>query len=644
MTSGWHPAVPFVARALFARLDLTGRVLGIEAIGHVREEARGLLGARLVERVHVGDRDTVHEAIEQLRRDERRRASFEARLQGIGGWAWFEWMLTSDAQGRVRAVARDASEVHALRDVARALFDESEVPCAHLSADGVVVRANEPLAALLGVDGASVVGKPLAEMESELGDRGVRRFRRPDGQTRLVRMTTSVLNDAGGRPAGCLAQLVDVTRERAAEGRLAEEALRDPLTGLPRRPGAEARLASRGAGRGAGVLLHVDLDGFRRINDALGRAAGDDLLLAVARRLTAAHGPHVFIARLEGDEFCAVCPDIYGRAGAVEAARRVRDALARPVWIEGMEVLVRATVGVVLCPPNAAPAGLLRDAEVAMAEGKRRLIGVCVFEPAMRERGGKALAVARELRRGIGAGELRLVFQPEVDAATGVVTGLEALVRWSHPQRGELAPAEFLDIAAEVGLMGELGAWVVREACASARRWQDRFGKAPQVAINISPAELATGEVSSWFARGLAEHDLGGRALCLEVTEHGALDLIGAADELRRVRALGTSVALDDFGTGHATLTALRALPVDSLKIDGSFVGGLGAHRQDEAIVGAVIDLAHACGARAVAEGVETADQLRHLRDAGCDVVQGFHLAAPLPAPAVDALLAAPAA
>lgn len=439
----------------------------------------------------------------------------------------------------------------------------------------------------------------------------------------------------------------DARATSEADGR--RRALLDPLTGLPNRTGVTAHLESvleaapdhrPDQDPVALAVLVVDLDHFAVVNESLGTAAGDELLLTVARRLTVVVRQGAVVARSSADEFVVV-----DRLRAGEAvgplAGRLLEALAAPVVLAGLEVVATASVGATVAgrAPGAAAAAL-HDAGVAMARAKvRGGARVEVHDPAATRSGAAAdrLRLLGELRRGIAAGQLRLHHQPQVRLDSGP-TGVEALVRWQHPVRGLLPPSEFIDLAEQSGLVRDLGAWVLDAAVDQAARWaRDPRSVTLAVSVNLSARQLSDPGLVPAVTDVLARHALPAHLLVLEVTETALVADPGtAAATLATLKALGVGIAVDDFGTGYASLTYLQRFPVDELKIDRSFVAGLGVDAGDAAIVRACVQLAHAVGVRAVAEGVETEEQRRILAEIGCDVVQGFLYSRPLEAEALQ--------
>lgn len=440
--------------------------------------------------------------------------------------------------------------------------------------------------------------------------------------------------------------LRDVTERKAAEARLTEQAFQDALTGLPNRlllldrlRTAVARSARRPDTETA--LLLIDLDRFKAINDRLGHAAGDELLVVVARRLATTLRAGDTAARLSGDEFGIVLGDVRNAADALAVAERIGGELRRPMVAAGREVMIGASIGVAVTRPGQHDhVELLREAEVAL-DRAMGTGGAAVFDPA---RGGaelQRLEVEFELRTALERGQFELHYLPAIDLTTGVIATMEALIRWRHPKRGLLLPAEFLNVAEATGLIAPLGEFVLRQACQEAARWRACYGgRAPAVGVNLSASQLASPLIVAEVAAVLRETELPPAALSLEVAcslSHGDAD--AQRRTLSLLREVGVRLAADDAGSGFSTLGNLTRLPVDELKIDREFVRSLGHDPEDEAIVEAVTHLAHARAMRVVAEGLETEELVVRVRDLGVDLGQGAYFANPLPLPeALDLL------
>jgi diguanylate cyclase (GGDEF)-like protein/PAS domain S-box-containing protein len=431
-----------------------------------------------------------------------------------------------------------------------------------------------------------------------------------------------------------------VERNRVEE-EVRQRAMHDPLTGLPNRALALDRLESalarrRRDGRAVAVLL-ADLDQFKLVNDSMGHQAGDDLLVALAPRLHDAVRPSDTVARLGGDEFLIVCEQLDGAREAIRVAERVAQAINQPIVLAAGEHFITASIGIAVADTaEADPADLLRDADAAMYRAKERGRGRYeLFDDLLRKRVLFRLRTENELRRGIEQGELRVVYQPVVELEHGTVTAVEALVRWQHPERGMIDPVDFIPVAEDSGLIGALGEWVLGVACRDGASWQRRFRRPDPllVCVNASPRQLANGAFPARVADIMGRHGLAPGTLALEITESVLMEEAHApVTVLASLREYGLRLMLDDFGTGYSSLSYLRRFPLDVLKIDRSFVAGLGRDDEDSAIVAAIVQMARTLGLTVVAEGVERQEQLDRLRELDCDRAQGRLIAEPMPA------------
>jgi diguanylate cyclase (GGDEF)-like protein len=447
-----------------------------------------------------------------------------------------------------------------------------------------------------------------------------------------------------------LGVLHDVSEYKRIEALLAHRVRHDPLTELPNRvmlieqlTDALARARTRTTPRPVGIVL-MDLDHFKIVNDSLGLPAGDELFAVVAQRVERVLRAGDTVARLGGDELAIVCNDAHGERDAVVVAERVRSVLAEPIMLETGEVFLTASIGVALTTgADDTPERLLRDVNIAMFAAKKLGRGrIEVFHESMRELAVERLEIEGALRRALVRNEFRVHYQPLVRFDSSEVIGFEALVRWEHPERGLLVPDDFLAVAEETGLIVPIGAWVLREACLQAASWagESTYDSPLAVSVNVSGRQLADDELLATVQAALANAHLDPTLLVLEITESTLMaDRDRAIAVLRQLTDLGVKVGIDDFGTGQSSLGYLRALPVHSLKIDSSFVDGLGRDPEGAAIVSAVVHLGHALGLSVTAEGVETIQQLSELRALGCDLGQGFYFAYPQPGPVVQALV-----
>jgi diguanylate cyclase (GGDEF)-like protein len=443
--------------------------------------------------------------------------------------------------------------------------------------------------------------------------------------------------------------------ELAAE--LARRASVDPLTGLANRTAFSRRLREALAGHdeggppgdhpsGAPALLLLDLDDFKTINDSLGHSSGDEVLRVVAERLRSCLQPGDVAARLGGDEFAMLVPRVGGEAEAVALGQRLAAILRTPVTVAGREVLARASVGVRMARGgDEDPERLLRDADMAMYAAKTAgRAGVRVFDTAMHTRAVQRLDFEAALRRAVIRQQFTVRYQPVVELAGGGLAGLEALVRWDHPERGLVMPGEFVTLAEDTGLIVPIGRWVLHAACQAARDWQRRFPLQPRpfLSVNLSVRQLQQPDLLEDVAGALDASGLDPDELMLEITESVLVsDQETMLERLGGLRALGVHLAIDDFGTGYSALAYLKTLPVDTLKLAKPFVDGLLRGAEEAALTNAILRIADLLGLQVIAEGIEHEAQARELDRLGCPLGQGFHFARPLDQFAVEALLVA---
>jgi diguanylate cyclase (GGDEF)-like protein/PAS domain S-box-containing protein len=468
--------------------------------------------------------------------------------------------------------------------------------------------------------------------------------RRRDGSTFPAEVRVSRFEDDGEEFFQAIIR--DLSEREEAERRLRHLATHDSLTGLPNRSLLHERLQASldACASGAAVaVLFLDLDRFKDINDSFGHELGDVLLCEVARRLGGVLRPDDTLARLGGDEFVLVAPC----AAAPEAehvAARLLALLAAPVRVGGQDVIIGASIGISLYPQDAGTRELLfQSADTAMyrakAAGRNRYR---LFEPGMTAQTQARMALEMALRPALARGEFELAFQPRIDLRSMAVVGMEALIRWNHPQLGRVAPGEFIAIAEETGLIVAIGRWVLHEACRATQALLEPYGKPVRVSVNVSARQLAQAGFVDEVRAALARSGLAPCHLELELTESALIeDMARTAAMLGELQALGVKIAVDDFGTGYSGLAYLRRFPIDVLKLDRSFVLQDDGRISAFDFVKAFVDMAHALRMSVVAEGVETAEVLAFLRAADCDEAQGYLLARPMPLAAVAALLGA---
>jgi diguanylate cyclase (GGDEF)-like protein/PAS domain S-box-containing protein len=455
--------------------------------------------------------------------------------------------------------------------------------------------------------------------------------------------------DSDGTFAGISGTLTDITIRRELEERLVMQAFHDDLTGLANRAlfkdRVEHALTRRPQGKRSVALLFLDLDRFKTINDSLGHTVGDELLVAIGNRLRMVLRPEDTIARLGGDEFAILVDDVNVPQEVLALAERVLAAFDRSFRLDDQAIAVRASIGVVLAAGGHRTADdLLRDADVAMYRAKASGRGsYALFEPSMQAEVVTRQALESDLREAIERERLTLAYQPIVDLRDGRIVAVEALARWSHPTRGEVAPVVFIPSAEESGLILPLGRWVIRRACLDLAGMRQRGGAAAalRLSVNLSPRQLAEPRIVSDVLESLEQAGLPPDALDLEITESLVLDCGEEGIEyLRLLRSAGCGVAFDDFGTGFSSLGSLRSLPIDGLKIDRSFVASMLEGGVDAAVVEAIIRLGAALKVAVVAEGIEDAATAIRLRDLGCPLGQGYHFGRPVPVALISDQLA----
>ena len=498
----------------------------------------------------------------------------------------------------------------------------------------------QPLARFMDDEGRSMLERNIARRRHGVVERNEFKFIRSDGTDLWASVATNPIFDGAGRYLGALALVNDVTRQRASAERIWHQANYDELTGLPNRHMFMDRLRQemRRADRGAAflALLFIDLDRFKEVNDRLGHAVGDRLLAEAAHRIKACVRATDTLARLGGDEFTVVLAGL-DRVGSVERiAQAIIAALARPFDLDGERAEISGSLGIALYPADAREIGdLLARADQAMYAAKHAGRNrYCYFTQDLQEAAQARQSIAADLRAAIAANEFEIMYQPIVALRTGAVHKAEALLRWRHPVRGLLAPAEFIPFAESNGLIVEIGDWVFREAARQVRRWQRSIDPAFQISVNKSPVQFRRDAAlyQGWLDY-LRELALPPQSIVIEINESVLLDGVDKViARLRQYRAMGLQVALDHFGTGYSSLSHLKRFHIDFVKIDQAFAGTLEHDPGDLALCEAIVVMAHKLGLKVVAEGVETRMQRALLLDAGCDYAQGFMFGHPMTA------------
>ncbi len=562
----------------------------------------------------------------------------------------------------LKETSRDLGEAE---ELFRRAFDDSQVGMALVSTAGRFQRVNRALCEITGYPEHELLGRTFSEItypddveagldalrdliEGErYGYRAEKRYLHAEGHPVWVSLNVSPVYDEGA-VSYLISQVEDISDRKESEERLTRQALHDSLTGLPNRTlfADRVRMASNRRGARGYAIVYLDLDAFKLVNDTLGHAAGDQVLIEVARRLERLLRAGDTLARLGGDEFALLCEEV-GDDDAKAIADRVIDAMAKPIDVQGRAITQAASIGISLYAQDGAPAepdDMLGDADLAMyrakAAGKSRY---ALFETWMRTGETDQTGLEHELRAGIENGELTVHYQPEVDLISGEITGAEALVRWQHPVRGLLEPAQFLFVAEASDLILEVDDLVLREACFQAAHWREELpdGERFTVSVNISERRLADPGLSGKIAQAIADARLPAASLCLEIAERAVMDRRAAAlAAIPDLEALGIRLLIDDFGIAISSFGSLKRLPrLNAIKIDASFIAGLGRSREDSAGVAAIVGLAHGLGLTATAEGLEREEQLRELQALHCDRGQGYYFARPQPPESLGKLL-----
>jgi diguanylate cyclase (GGDEF)-like protein/PAS domain S-box-containing protein len=579
-----------------------------------------------------------------------------------------------EAEARAAAAAREAElaaqhlrQLEASERRFHSAFTHASIGMALMSVDGRILQANAALRSLLGRADEQLRGHDLREFAGEadrcalhsglarMTDHGCETFalemrcRGAAGAEVWVAAHCSFFSEPGASTPCLILQLQDITARRKAEAGLHQLAFNDSLTGLPnrRRFGELLAQAVAGAQQDASqgfAVMFFDFDRFKLVNDTLGHAAGDEFLIQVSRRIRDSVRPADAVARLGGDEFAVLAYRVQHERDVLTLADRTLQALRQPITVAGSELTASASIGITTSAFGYACADdVLRDADIAMYRAKTTGKGrYALFDKTLHAELTQRVRLEADLRRAIDNDQLSLHYQPLYDLTNSRLIGLEALARWVHPELGPIGPDTFIPIAEETGLIAPLTDFVLHRACSQLRQWQrsDPSCAKLTVNVNISAKDVGHTGLVARITHALVASRLEPQYLTIELTESTLMERLDVAlPMLQELRALGVGLAVDDFGTGYSSLAHLSTLPVDSLKVDRSFIRDLRSDTREAAVVRAVVNLGHSLGKVVVAEGIETASQFAQLRDMGCQAGQGYHLSRPLPATGIEELL-----
>lgn len=539
-------------------------------------------------------------------------------------------------------------------------FDQSDIATVIIGLDGTLQQVNQAAQRLIGMPLSTIIGHQWTDythpddvekwqavitqiLASGTGYLDQQRFVRPDGTFVWTSAYVATVRGDDGQPLHYVAHLPDITDQKKTEEQRDFQGLHDPLTGVANRTLLVSRLENaKGRMKRLDTRLGVialNLDHFKLINSSLGHDFGDELLRQVAQRLIGVIRPADSVGRVGADEFIIICEDGTGSETAT-LARLVLETIREPFQHMGHQLIVTASLGVVMATEESTPTELLRDAEVAVSRGKEQDGNrIEYFDESLRWKSERRAILMVGLRRALERDELIVYYQPIVDLTTGLMASAEALLRWNHPELGPVNPDEFIPCAEEMGLIDEIGAWVVEQACAQLALWH-ADGHDVTVAVNVSVLQMMAADIVQVTQKTLERTKFSGEGLCFELTESVLMDDVNYfGPTFAELKALGVRLSIDDFGTGFSSLGRLKRYPIDELKVDQGFVKGLGTDPSDTALVEAIVAMAHALHLSVTAEGIENESQLALLRVMGCQRGQGYFLARPMPAAAINQLV-----